>query len=153
MITITRTFDPSAGLTRVDHLTGYVFNPEANAHRFVIENADPTQNGGVTAYFLRADNVTVLIDDGQMVMGNAIIDLPRACYRVPGRFVLTIYVDTATERTCVYAATATVSIGASDTILHIQGRAAPGLTLGAGTSDEVTVTAAQMRQLLALLNN
>lgn len=152
MITITRTFDPSAGLTRVERLTGYVFTPESYAHRFVIENADPTMNGSVMAYFLRADNVTVMIDNGQLVMGNAIIDLPRACYSVPGRFVLTIYVETATTRTCVYAATATVSIGASDTILHIQGRAAPGLTLGAGTSDEVTVTAAQMRQLLALLS-
>lgn len=150
IITIPRVFDSSAGLARIDTLIGYTFTAESYAHRFIITPTGDALTGTVSAFFIRADGVTVLIS-GSLANGTAVIDLPPECYAVPGKFTLTIFVTSGTERICIYAAEATVCAASSDVVIT-PNSVTPGLTLGAGTADEVTITAAQLRQLLALLN-
>ena len=123
MITITREFDPASGLLGIDRLFGVTFTPESEAHTFRVEPVgEPYSEAAiVSARFLRADGVTVLIT-GSLDEGAAVITLPTECYAVPGLFTLTVYITEPTPASvpnqiyCVYAAEGTVRSADSDTV-------------------------------------
>ncbi|MBE5797459.1 MAG: hypothetical protein E7327_08820, partial [Clostridiales bacterium] len=107
MIEIKRTYDPEQGLIREDILDGYVFSPEAFAHQFLIERVDGYGfEGEISARFLRADNVGVVISGGTNTgvdpSGRAFVTLTPECYAVPGEFKLTIYHTTDSSSECIY---------------------------------------------------
>lgn len=107
MIEIKRTYDPEQGLIREDILDGYVFSPEAFAHQFLIERVDGYGfEGEISARFLRADNVAVVISGGTNTgvdpSGRAYVILTPECYAVPGEFRLTIYHTTDSSAECIY---------------------------------------------------
>lgn len=118
MIEIRRKFRMSKGFKTVDPLDGYVFTPESNAHRFIVECVDlvdgqetvvPFEAGStVHARFLKADHVTELVDGSLDTDGAAVVTLPAECYAVPGRFLLTILVTTGSTKICVFAGAGTV---------------------------------------------
>lgn len=74
---------------------------DQQAHRFVIHVMRGTVGHkveltatGVTGYFMRADGTTV-IAEGETDSNRAIVQLPAACYAVPGRFSLVIKLSRA----------------------------------------------------------
>ena len=135
---------------------------------------------GVTSRVIRADGQEVyplsLLDPET---NNIVIVLSPECYAVDGPFSLYVYAIFTSETICVYACNGTVlptisgSNLASDlpepiiqayhdpAVIALQTAVAalqetvsnlPGsLTLGKGTEDEVTITPAQLKALLALL--
>ena len=129
MITITRTFDPASGLLEIDRLFGVMFTPESEAHTFRVapvgDKFEPSVI--VSARFLRADGVFVLITGSLDDEGAAVITLNTECYAVPGLFTLTIYVTTPTPTSvpnqicCVYAAEGTVRSADGDSALVSDG--------------------------------
>lgn len=106
---ITRKANASA-LRQVENLDVLLFEGEVNAHKFVIEPVEGIDFTGATIVgtFLRADNQRVQVETGAVVDGNAEITLTAGCYAVPGRYRWTIYMVTADETACIYAACGTV---------------------------------------------
>lgn len=128
MIEIRRTFNPSDGLRGVERLDGYTFSSESFAHTFVVERTDgDTFEGYISARFLRADGVTVVIADTERAnvdgQGNARITLSPECYAVPGRFLLTLLHTLDSTAEVIYAATGTVLDTESDTEILSSGTA------------------------------
>ena len=115
MIPIERTFNPSAGLLQVDSLAGYTFSDESNAHQFIITM--DTEEGSISARFLRDDQVTVYVTGDIDTHGRAVITLPSECYAVPGRFVLAIFWTLNSSVTCIYVGTTAVIRAGSEQIL------------------------------------
>lgn len=109
MNTITRKANANA-LRQVETLYVLLFEGEVNAHKFVIEPVEGISFDGATIVgtFLRADNQRVQVETGAVVDGNAEITLTAGCYAVPGRYRWTIYMVTADETACIYAACGTV---------------------------------------------
>lgn len=106
---ITREANVNA-LRQVENLDVLLFEGEVNAHKFVIEPVEGISFDGATIVgtFLRADNQRVQVETGAVVDGNAEITLTAGCYAVPGRYRWTIYMVTADETACIYAACGTV---------------------------------------------
>lgn len=99
-------------LVKVEDLTGMTFQAESGGHTFEISGVDDTGaavslSGTVEARFLRADNAEIIIS-GAVSSGNASATLSAACYAIPGRFLLTVYVTSGGQKVAVYAATGSV---------------------------------------------
>lgn len=99
-------------LVKVEDLTGMTFQAESGGHTFEISGVDDTGaavslSGTVEARFLRADNAEIIIS-GAASGGKASVTLSAACYAIPGRFLLTIYVTSGGQKVAVYAATGSV---------------------------------------------
>lgn len=99
-------------LVKVEDLTGMTFQAENGGHTFEISGVDDTGaavslSGTVEARFLRADNAEIIIS-GTVSSGKASVTLSAACYAIPGRFLLTIYVTSGGQKVAVYAATGSV---------------------------------------------
>lgn len=124
---IKRIFRPERGFGFVEMLDGYIFTPEANAHKFIITqmvkaNGEETEQAfavgsTVSCRFLKSDKVTELLE-GTLEDGAACVTLKPECYSVPGRFLITILVTSGSSVTCVYAASGTV-IGADSENVNI----------------------------------
>ena len=119
-ITIERTVSRDA-MTVTESLSGYTFTGEAGAHQFVISatrGGEPEAlSGTVTANFLRSDNENVAMGAGDCALtdGKAVVELPQACYNVPGRFLLTIYVTNSGVTEAIYSASGNVQRAKSET--------------------------------------
>ena len=99
-------------LVKVEDLTGMTFQAESGGHTFEISGVDDTGaavslSGTVEGRFLRADNAGIIIS-GTVSGGKASVTLSAACYAIPGRFLLTIYVTSGGQKVAVYAATGSV---------------------------------------------
>lgn len=89
-----------------EELQDLAFQGEAAAHTFVIgcktaSGSSVALSGTVTGVYLGCNNVTVPLD-GTIEDGKASLTLDSNCYALPGRFVLSIYVEEDNERNCVY---------------------------------------------------
>ena len=106
---ITRKANANA-LRQVENLDVLLFEGEVNAHKFQIEPVEGIDFTGATIVgtFLRSDNQRVQVETGAVVDGNAEITLTANCYAVPGRYRWTVYMVTADETACIYAACGTV---------------------------------------------
>lgn len=99
-------------LVKVEDLTGMTFQAESGGHTFEISGVDDTGaavslSGTVEGRFLRADNAEIIIS-GSVSGGKASVTLSAACYAIPGRFLLTVYVTSGGQKVAVYAATGSV---------------------------------------------
>lgn len=99
-------------LVKVEDLTGMTFQAESGGHTFEISGVDDTGaavslSGTVEGRFLRADNAEIIIS-GTASGGKVSVTLSEACYAIPGRFLLTIYVTSGGQKVAVYAATGSV---------------------------------------------
>ena len=161
MITIRRQMTADA-LRNIEPLSVLFFVGEEYAHRFLI---DPPTSGAFTgctveARFIRPDGQNVA-PAGELVDGSASVVLTPACYGAAGRAKLFIYIVSENETVCAYACTmlVTQTVGPNGTagdgspIIEAYGNAllTGSLTLGVGTEGEVTLTAAQLTALLALI--
>ena len=113
------------GMVQIEDLRGQTFQNESGGHTFVIRGEDEDGNqialsGSPAGVFLRPDNtdqaLTCSISDGMVYA-----TLPAACYDVPGRAGITIYLTSGGQKTALYAAM--VSVGRTST-----GTVAPGTT-------------------------
>lgn len=106
---ITRKANANA-LRQVENLDVLLFEGEVNAHMFRILPVEGIDFTGATIVgtFLRSDNQRVQVETGAVVDSNAEITLTAGCYAVPGRYRWTVYMVTADETACIYAACGTV---------------------------------------------
>ena len=136
----------------------------------VVDGFDPVPIGAISAEFLRADDVNVSLE-GTCNGNVAIVTLPAECYAVPGKAVLTINCTVGSTVTCIGLITCNVAkttglqsiapgalkpeLADLLTMIHTIAASMPrdALTLHDDTTGEnVTVSAAQLKQLLAMLN-
>lgn len=94
-------------------LHGTLYGGEQDSHEFIIsatrEGAAHAFDGTTTARFIRADGETLMLS-GMVAGGKCIVELPQACYAVPGRFTLTIFNTTdAGAKGAVYSCTGNVA--------------------------------------------
>lgn len=90
----------------IDDLAGYLFQGEASADTFVIDGETSAGEaveitGTIIGVYLGENNSMVplvgAVDDGK-----AVITLEDACYKLPGRFVLTVYAVNGAQTVCLY---------------------------------------------------
>jgi len=98
---------------RKDTLYGELYGGEQDSHEFIISatrgGTDYDFDGTATARYIRADGQTLMLS-GMVAGGKCVVDLPRACYAVPGRFTLTIFNTTdAGVKGAVYTCTGNVA--------------------------------------------
>ena len=97
----------------IEDLSGMVFQSESGGHTFEISGVNDTGavslSGTVEARFLRADNVKVTIA-GTISSGKASVTLTSDCYTVGGRFSLTIFVTSNSQKVAVYSAVGNVVV-------------------------------------------
>ena len=98
----------------IEDLSGMAFQSESGGHTFEISGTDDSGtavslSGTVEARFLRADNVKVTIA-GTISNGKASVTLTSNCYTVPGRFSLTIFVTSNSQKVAVYSAVGNVAV-------------------------------------------
>lgn len=96
-----------------------------NAHIFqinVMRNGVPeTLTGaGCSATFVRADDVSVPLD-GEIAGSTASVTLTDACYRVPGKFKLTINLSTTEITSAIFIGDGSVMTTSTDTIVDEEG--------------------------------
>lgn len=94
-------------------LHGTLYGGEQDSHEFIISatrgGADYAFDGTATARYIRADGETLMLS-GMVAGGKCIVELPQACYAVPGRFTLTIFNTTdAGAKGAVYTCTGNVA--------------------------------------------
>lgn len=89
-----------------DELLNIAFQGEAGAHTFVIgcktaSGSSVALSGTVTGVYLGQNNVTVPLT-GAISDGKAVVTLDDNCYAIPGKFIVSIYVESDGVRPCVY---------------------------------------------------
>lgn len=164
MIIIEATMRPDA-LRRVEPMAALLFQGEVNAHQIRVRPVAGVDFSGksIVAKFLRADGERVepqgTVD---ATTGKAVLTLTSGCYAAFGVFKLFIFAADANETVCIYSCTGEVirtqgTGTAADPATPIV-QPSPeavfegGLTLGKGTADEATLSAAQLKALKALLS-
>lgn len=113
-------FDLSQGVNRTP-VKPLMALENKNAHIFqvnVMRNGVPeTLTGtGCSATFVRADDVSVPLD-GTVEGNTAIVTLKDACYRVPGKFKLTINLSTTEITSAIFIGNGSVMLTSTDTIV------------------------------------
>lgn len=107
-------------LIRPALLTG---DSQAHTFRLTVNrsgvNAD-IAGASVSAYFVRADGVTVPIT-GSVEGSVALVTLPEGCYRVPGRFQLVVKLSTGGGISTVFWGDGAVAASDTDAILDEEG--------------------------------
>jgi hypothetical protein len=98
----------------IEDLSGMAFQSESGGHTFEISGIDDSGtavslSGTVEARFLRADNVRVTVA-GTISSGKASVTLTSNCYTVAGRFSLTIFVTSNSQKVAVYSAVGNVAV-------------------------------------------
>lgn len=100
-------------MVRIEPLNGFAFQAESGGHTFQISGVDDSGNavpisGTIAGVFLRPDNTDVALT-GSASGGVASVTLKAECYAVPGRFLLTVYATSGSNKGTIYAAMGTVS--------------------------------------------
>jgi hypothetical protein len=109
---------------RVDDLGGQIFGGEANAHKFVITQY-ATQGsaetiaitGSVSGTLMASTGATVPLT-GSLDDGKAVVVLDEDCYKVPGRFVLTIFATSGDVTLCIYCGVGNILRTSTDTVVY-----------------------------------
>lgn len=125
LITIERETNLNKVPISVDVLHGMMFSKEVGAHKFLVtctKDGEQVQlTGTVTAYVLLTNGHTQRLESGGTTPytgienGKAWATLHQACYAVPGRFQISIFVtDTNGVTTCVYAAVGVIQRSATN---------------------------------------
>ncbi len=99
-------------MVNIEALEGMAFQAEDGGHTFEISGVDDSGNpvalsGPVAGVFVRPDNSDIALS-GTASEGKIYVTLSDACYAVPGKFGLTIFVTADSKKTAVYAAIGTV---------------------------------------------
>ena len=90
----------------IDDLAGYLFQGEASADTFIIDGKSAAGesveiSGTIIGVYLGENNNMVplvgAVDDGK-----AVITLDDPCYKIPGKFVLTVYAVNGTQTVSLY---------------------------------------------------
>ena len=110
--TIKRTWNQNR-MVNIEDLSGMAFQSEIGGHTFEVSGVNDSGaavslSGTVTAVFLRADNAAIQIS-GAVSSGKAVVTLSSDCYTVPGRFLLTIFVTSNSQKVAVYACVGSVT--------------------------------------------
>ena len=118
-ITINRAWN-SNKMLQIEDLRGMTFQSESGGHTFVISGIDNTGNsvslsGAATGVMLRPDNTDQALEC-YVSGGKVYATLPAACYSVPGRFGITVFLTSGGHTTAIYAAIGTVSRTSSGTV-------------------------------------
>lgn len=100
-------------MVKIEPLNGFAFQAENGGHTFEISGIDDSGNavpisGTIAGVFLRPDNTDVALT-GSASGGVASVTLKAECYAVPGRFLLTVYATSGSNKGTIYAAMGTVS--------------------------------------------
>ena len=123
VIEIART-TPLDKAVEVEALGGVAFTGERLAHRFIISGKKSNQpvqfSGSVLAHVIRSNDSMVIIN-GSIQSGKAVITLSPECYLIPGTISIVINVIEDNVTTCVYGAVLTVRRADSDTIVDSEG--------------------------------
>ena len=107
-------------LVNIEDLTGMVFQAEADGHTFEISGVDDTGaavelSGTVAGVFRRPDNADIALT-GSASDGVVSVTLSEDCYAVPGRFGLTIFVTSNSQKVAVYACVGTVAVSSTGNV-------------------------------------
>ena len=109
---------------RVDDLGGQLFGGEANAHKFVITQYAAQSSaetiaitGSVSGTLMASTGATVPLT-GSLEDGKAVVVLDEDCYKVPGRFVLTIFVTSGDATLCIYCGVGNILRTSTDTVVY-----------------------------------
>ena len=100
-------------MVNIEALTGMAFQAEDGGHTFEISgindaNEAVSLSGTVAGVFMRPDGTDVALT-GTASDGVVSVTLSDACYAVAGRFGLTIFLTSNSQKTAVYAAVGTVT--------------------------------------------
>lgn len=100
-------------MVNIEDLRGMAFQAEDGGHTFEISGINDAGesvplSGTVAGVFVRSDNADIAIV-GSATDGVVSVTLPADCYAVNGRFVLTIFVTSDSQKVAVYAALGTVT--------------------------------------------
>lgn len=107
-------------LVNIEDLTGMMFQSEIGGHTFEISGIDDTGaavelSGTVTGVFRRPDNADIALT-GSASEGVVSVTLSEDCYAVPGRFGLTIFVTSNSQKVAVYACVGTVAVSSTGNV-------------------------------------
>lgn len=107
-------------LVNIEDLTGMVFQAESGGHTFEIRGIDDTGaavelSGTVSGVFRRPDNADIALT-GSASEGVVSVTLSEDCYAVPGRFGLTIFVTSNSQKVAVYACVGTVAVSSTGNV-------------------------------------
>ena len=100
-------------MVNIEDLTGAAFEAESGGHTFQVAGIDDTGavvdlSGTVAAVFRRPDNADIALT-GSASGGVVSVTLTDDCYAVAGRFGLTIFVTSNSQKVAVYACVGTVA--------------------------------------------
>ena len=107
-------------LVNIEDLTGMAFQAEADGHTFEISGIDDTGaavelSGTVSGVFRRPDNADIALT-GSASDGVVSVTLSEDCYAVPGRFGLTVFVTSNSQKVAVYACVGTVAVSSTGNV-------------------------------------
>lgn len=107
-------------LVNIEDLTGMAFQAEIGGHTFEISGIDDTGaavelSGTVSGVFRRPDNADIALT-GSASDGVVSVTLSEDCYAVPGRFGLTIFVTSNSQKVAVYACVGTVAVSSTGNV-------------------------------------
>lgn len=107
-------------LVNIEDLTGMAFQAESGGHTFEISGIDDTGaavtlSGTVSGVFRRPDNADIALT-GSASDGVVSVTLSEDCYAVPGRFGLTIFVTSNSQKVAVYACVGTVAVSSTGNV-------------------------------------
>lgn len=109
---------------RVDDLGGQLFGGEVQAHKFIVTQYAAQGSaetiaitGSVSGTLMASTGATVPLT-GSLEDGKAVVVLDEDCYKVPGRFVLTIFVTSGDVTLCIYCGVGNVLRTSTDTVVY-----------------------------------
>jgi glycerophosphoryl diester phosphodiesterase len=107
-------------MVSIEDLTGAAFQAESGGHTFEISGIDDTGaavelSGAVAGVFRRPDNADIALT-GSASDGLVSVTLSEDCYAVPGRFGLTIFVTSDSQKVAVYACVGTVAVSSTGNV-------------------------------------
>lgn len=107
-------------MVNIEDLYGAAFQAESGGHTFEISGIDDTGaavelSGTVSGVFRRPDNADIALT-GSASDGVVSVTLSEDCYAVPGRFGLTIFVTSNSQKVAVYACVGTVSVSSTGNV-------------------------------------
>ena len=107
-------------MVNIEDLTGAAFQAENGGHTFEISGIDDTGaavalSGTVAGVFRRPDNADIALT-GSASDGVVSVTLSEDCYAVPGRFGLTIFVTSNSQKVAVYACVGTVAVSSTGNV-------------------------------------
>ena len=107
-------------MVNIEDLTGAAFQAESGGHTFEISGIDDTGaavplSGTVAGVFRRPDNADIALT-GSASDGVVSVTLSEDCYAVPGRFGLTIFVTSNSQKVAVYACVGTVAVSSTGNV-------------------------------------